>query len=106
MGCYLCGMEMPETLDRYRNSICYRCDDRAVGGDDDRPWHGWPPGEAPRHSGGDIVLTPDAGENPVFVDGRKCWRRYRFGGWVTMVDEWDCESWEAFMEAADPMIRD
>ena len=65
----------------------------------DDPWHGWPSRGEPGSDDGAIHTTSDRGENPVFIDGRKCWRRYRFGGWVTMADDHDCDSLDEFYEA-------
>ncbi|MFP8888551.1 hypothetical protein ACLI4U_02130 [Natrialbaceae archaeon A-CW2] len=41
-------------------------------------------------------MAPDGGENPVYIAGAKCWRRYRFGGWVTRRDAYDCNSIDEF----------
>jgi hypothetical protein len=98
MACAICGAEGVGGDGSYPNLVCDDCDERAVGADGDTPWTGWPPGEAPEMDDDRVHMPPDHGENPVFIDGRKCWRRYRFGGWVTMLDEHDCASLEEFYE--------
>ena len=97
MLCAICGAnEVGNST--YPNVICDDCDERAVYEDHNEPWHGWPPGERPDPEDGVVQMLPDRGENPVFIDGQKCWRRYRFGGWITMMDEHNCSTLEEFYE--------
>lgn len=67
----------------YPGLICRTCDRRAINSK----------GAAPEMFGFD-----DNGDNPVFIDSRKCWRRYRFGGFVTMLDPYDCDTLEEFYD--------
>jgi DNA-directed RNA polymerase subunit RPC12/RpoP len=78
VGCALCGAPLPhpEYARRYPNLVCRRCDGRALNRD----------GEHPK------------GDNPVFIDGRQCWRRYRFGSHLTMLDEYNCRTIVEFFE--------
>lgn len=100
MTCTICGSDDGGGLsDTYMNLVCDDCDRRAVNADGEEPWHGWPPGAEPGSEDETIRMPPDRGENPVFIDGQKCWRRYRFGGWVTMKDDHDCDTLEEFYEA-------
>jgi len=78
-SCLICGVMLPEGLGDYRRAICERCDERSLSSADETPL---------------TASAEDAGNNPVFVDGQKCWRPYCFGGWVTMRDPWSCESLE------------
>jgi hypothetical protein len=105
--CAICGDPFEqydaEFASRYANLVCEACDDRAVTAGGEQPEHGnGYLGRDPDVGGEDgqptIPMDPDVGDNPVFIDGQKCWRRYRFGGWITRRDDHDCDSLEAFQE--------
>lgn len=98
MACPICGGNVGGGDQPYPNIVCDECDSRAVNADGDDPWHGWPPDEKPNSEEAGVRMPPDRGENPVFIGGQKRWRRYRFGGWVTMKDDHDCTSLEEFYE--------
>lgn len=106
--CAICGNPFehydPEFAASYANLVCESCDERAVTREGARPEHG------NEYLGQDTVvddddsdtvtirMSPDVGDNPVYIDGQKCWRRYRFGGWITRRDDHDCDSIQEFHE--------
>ncbi|WP_435319030.1 hypothetical protein [Haloarchaeobius sp. TZWSO28] len=101
LRCAVCGVPEDRARDLpvgYANPVCRDCDELAVDQAGDDPWTGWPPGERPEPEAGAIQLAPDAGANPVYIAGVKCWRRYRFGGHITRRDAFDCDSLDDFSE--------
>lgn len=106
-ACAICGEPFDEydaeIAANYVNLVCSSCDDRAV------TTEGEPPEYGNEYLDEDSIVeaddgtptiraSPDVGDNPVFIDGQKCWRRYRFGGWITRRDDHDCETLEEFFE--------
>lgn len=85
LKCSICGdaLEHPDFARNYPGFVCRKCDTRAVNVD----------GESPHHES-----MYDDGDNPVFIDGIKCWRRYKFGGYVTMRDQHNCDSISEFYD--------
>lgn len=81
--CAICNLPLKDFFATYPNPICNDCDERALNVKGKIPLH---------NSFGDL------GDNPVFIDGYKCWRRYRFGGYITMLDKFDCKDIGQFYE--------
>ncbi|MFC7164754.1 hypothetical protein [Halospeciosus flavus] len=93
----LYGIALPLTAN-YVNVVCKECERRAVNEDGEEPKHGAAYREKLKAESDDpesVNVSSDDGENPVFIDGYKCWRRYKFGGYITRLDEFDCDDiWE------------
>lgn len=99
--CAICGTPNVDAHNLpvgYANPVCGPCDELAVNKKRSEPWTGWKPGNEPESEPGVIQLAPDQGENPVYIAGVKCWRRYRFGGHITRRDAFDCDSLEEFQQ--------
>jgi hypothetical protein len=76
--CALCRSEWSEQsgistefASRYPGLVCRACDESAVTAR----------GGVPEHDS-----SSDSGDETVFIDGVRCHRRLRFGGYVTMVE--------------------
>ena len=81
--------------------VCAECDSRAMA-KDGRPvsQHFFEKRARLRHEDPfgykDALLSSDTGPNPVFIDGKQCWRRYRLGAWITMKDNYNSRTLEEF----------
>jgi len=100
--CSICNTKLANSDEDYPNLVCEKCDKKAVSenniptkyaGDDplfkkvaNKIWT----------DENKLLLPDDNGDNPVYIGGKKCWRRYRFGGWVTMYDPDNFSTLEEF----------
>lgn len=103
--CAICGGPLYIPLNEtYPNLVCDLCDRRAVTADGEEPKTGKAYEEAMREKYGDddVRVRPHSGDNPVFIDGQKCWRRYRHGGHVTRLDQFDCDDIFEFRDKHRP----
>ena len=77
--CSICGRE--PVGDDFPRLVCPRCDAMALN-DAARP--------------AEAAADGSRGDNPVFVEGKQCWRRYAMGGWATMLDVDNCRDYYEF----------
>ena len=87
----------------YEYLVCQECDAKAITADGEEPKHG------NEYVGRETVIektedtirireAPARGDNPVYVEGMKCWQNYKFGGWETFYDPFDCDSINEFFD--------
>ncbi|MFC1528024.1 hypothetical protein ACFL5D_04720 [Candidatus Neomarinimicrobiota bacterium] len=77
----------------YYKMICHSCDSKALNksGKKSKYLDEYYPVEV-------FPFGSDDGDNPVFWDGQKCWRRFKFGGYVTIMYDLDCDTLEDFYD--------
>ncbi len=82
--CAICGMAVTGFLARfiaeYPHVVCGECKARAINSY----------GQRPERSAAYDSSTP------VFIDGLKCWRQWRFSNYVMMRDFYDCNTRDEF----------
>jgi hypothetical protein len=106
VACSICGTKLDDFFRPYRYPVCRQCDERAVTAAGQRP-HTAADDSSAEVVKGTLVIhdAGDYGDNPVFIDGRTCWRRYKFGGWVTICDPFDCATILDFYEKLEAQAR-
>jgi hypothetical protein len=85
--CAICATALDDFFGNYPGAVCHTCDSRALNteGNPARHVSDYPESIEYAHANpGTLVDFGDDGDNPVFIDGHRCRRRYKFGGWVTM----------------------
>jgi hypothetical protein len=79
--CSICERLLTSPGLDHPNLVCIFCDKEALGSDGSAAF---------------FDARTEMGDNPVWIRGRKCWRRYHFGGFHTMADSEDLPSIEAY----------
>jgi len=82
--CSICQAE--PVSDDFPRKVCPRCDAMAIT-DAARPAR--------------VSDDGSSGDNPVYIDGRQCWRHYALGGYVTMLDTDNCRDYYEFCRRND-----
>jgi hypothetical protein len=106
--CSICGIAIDSWYISYPNPVCKKCDSQALnkGGLPPKSGMGMDDYKKLCKETGKLWMPPDDGDNPVFVNGKKCWRRYKFGGWVTMLDKYDCKDISEFYDKIEILHKD
>ena len=106
--CAICGISLDSFYTQYPNPVCHKCDSRALNIDGLPPKSGMEMDDYKKlcKETGKLWMPPDDGDNPVFINGKKCWRRYKFGGWITMLDKYDCKDISEFYDKIEILHKD
>jgi ADP-ribosyl-[dinitrogen reductase] hydrolase len=83
--CSICGAQALNPGHSFPRRVCADCEARARNAAGEPAWRNY---------------QWDEGDNPVFIDGIRCWRVFRFGDCFTMRDELGCDTEEAFHATA------
>lgn len=112
LTCFICHSPSSAPAG-YPNAVCKSCDNKATTSEGAKPWHSSDrlidPGKPATYRRFDPVtgktvrvvnldIMGDDGSNPVTIGGIQCWRRYKFGGWITMADPHNCTTLDEFYE--------
>lgn len=82
--CSICELE--PVGEEYPRRVCPRCDAMAIT-DAARPAQAAEDGAS--------------GDNPVYIDGKQCWRHYSRDGYATMLDTDNCRDFYEFCKRND-----
>jgi len=106
--CSICNASLDTFYKPYPNPVCQKCDSRALNKEDLPPKSGMQMDDYKKlcKETGKLWMPPDDGDNPVFINGKKCWRRYKFGGWITMLDKYDCKDISEFYDKIEILHKD
>ena len=94
MNCSICDKNnLDDSMFQYYSPVCNKCDEKAINKNGTEALHTI---QKEENLSLDELISIDDGDNPVYIDGKKCWRRYKFGSWITMLDKFNCNTIHEF----------